>query len=137
MTDVTRTTLWAVLSEAFQTVLCTLQANTPDVRMRAGHSHNDVFPFRAYAEYSKSDRVVDLSFDVQAKDSGICVSGDIARGDGLVIMTVTDVELVAEACDDRLLIAHATGFASECQQYVDLIAAELDQAGGKKRNQEL
>lgn len=137
MTDITRTSLWAVLSKAFQTVLRTLQANTPDVRMTAGHSHNDVFPFRAYAEYSKGDRVIDLSFDVQTKDSGICVLGDIAQGNGLIIKSVTDIEIVAEACDERLLIAHATAFASECQRYVDLIAAELGQADGKKHNQEL
>ena len=38
--------LWSILSEAFQALCRRLQAIVPDVRLSAGHSHNDVFPFR-------------------------------------------------------------------------------------------
>src|SRR3954447_509006 len=78
MTDATRETIWSILGDAFGAVLHSLQATMPEVRMAAGHSHNEAFPFRAYAEYSIGERVVDLSFDVQVKDSRIHAFGDIA-----------------------------------------------------------
>jgi hypothetical protein len=137
MTNATRTTLWAILSEAFQTILNTLQASIPEARMTAGHGHNDVFPFRAYAEYSKGDRAVDVSFDVQAKDSRIHAFGDIALADGLVIKSLMEVVIGAESCDEGLFIARATDFALQCQKHVDLIARELSQAGAKNRSQDL
>ena len=64
MTDATRGTIWSILSVAFGSILRSVQATMPGARMTAGHSHNDAFPFRAYAEYAIGEQVVDLSFDV-------------------------------------------------------------------------
>jgi hypothetical protein len=125
MTDMTRTTVWSILSEAFQTILHTLQATMPEVRMAAGYSHNDVFPFRAYAEYSKGDQVVDLSLDVQMKHSQIHVFGDIALEGGLVIKALMETVVSGEPCDERLLVTHVKDFALQSQQHSDLIASEL------------
>jgi len=134
MTDETRMTLWSIISEAFQTILHTLLATMPEVRMTAGHSHNDVFPFRAYAEYSKGGHVVDLSFDVQVKDHQLYAFGDIALEDGLVIKSLMETVISADPCDVRLLIAHVTDVALQCQQHIDLIEIELGRAGGINHN---
>ena len=85
MTDATRGAIWSILSDAFRAILHSLQATMPEARMTAGHSHNEAFPFRAYAEYSLGDQVVDLSFDVQVKGSQVHTFGDIALENGLVV----------------------------------------------------
>jgi hypothetical protein len=128
MTDETRTTLWLILSEAFQTILDALRATMPEVRMMAGHSHNDWFPFRAYAQYSKSEHVVVLSFDVHAKELQVHVSGDICLNDGTIIHDLMRTTADADSCDKQLLITHAVRFVLQCQQDIGLIASELDRA---------
>jgi hypothetical protein len=127
-------TIWSILSEAFQTILRTLQTTVPGTRMTAGHSHNDVFPFRAYADYSNGSQVVDLSFDVQVKDSQLHASGDIALEDGLVIESLMQTVISAESCDEQLLVTRVREFALQCQQHAGLIAKELGGVAAKDCN---
>ncbi len=124
MTDETRRTIWSILSDAFGSILRSLQATMPGARMTAGHSHNDAFPFRAYAEYSIGEQVVDLSFDVQVKDSRIHALGDIALENGLIVKDLMQVVIGPESCEE-LIIPHAREFASQSQQNADLIARKL------------
>jgi hypothetical protein len=124
MTDATRGTIWSILSDAFGSILRSLQATMPGARMSAGHSHNEAFPFRAYAEYSIGEQVVDLSFDVQVKDSRIHASGDIALENGLIVKDLMQVVAGSESCEE-LLIEHAREFALQSQRNADLIARKL------------
>jgi hypothetical protein len=124
MTDATRGAIWSILSDAFGSILRSLQATMPGARMSAGHSHNEAFPFRAYAEYSIGEQVVDLSFDVQVKDSRIHASGDIALENGLIVKDLMQVVAGSESCEE-LLIEHAREFALQSQRNADLIARKL------------
>jgi hypothetical protein len=124
MTDATRGTIWSILSDAFGSILRSLQATMPGTRMSAGHSHNEAFPFRAYAEYSIGEQVVDLSFDVQVKGSRIHASGDIALENGLIVKDLMQVVAESESCEE-LLIEHAREFAWQSQRNADLIARKL------------
>jgi hypothetical protein len=124
MTDATRGTIWSILSDAFGSILRSLQATMPGARMSAGHSHNEAFPFRAYAEYSIGEQVVDLSFDVQVKDSQIHASGDIALENGLIVKDLMQVVTGSESCEE-LLIEHAREFALQSQRNANLIARKL------------
>ena len=98
MTEATRGTIWSILSDAFGSILRLLQATMPAARMLAGHSHNEAFPFRAFAEYSSEDQVVDLSFDVQVKDSRIHAFGDIALENGLIVKDLMQAVVGPESC---------------------------------------
>jgi len=124
MTDATRGAIWSILSDAFGSILRSLQATMPGARMSAGHSHNEAFPFRAYAEYSIGEQVVDLSFDVQVKDSQIHASGDIALENGLIVKDLMQVVTGSESCEE-LLIEHAREFALQSQRNANLIARKL------------
>jgi hypothetical protein len=124
MTDATRATIWSILSDAFGGILRSLQATMPEARMTAGHSHNEAFPFRAYAEYSNGEQVIDLSFDVQVKDSQVHASGDVARENGLIVQDLLHV-VVGPKSREELLIAHAREFAMQSLRNADLIAREL------------
>jgi hypothetical protein len=124
MTDATRETIWSILSDAFGAVLHSLQATMPEASMAAGHSHNEAFPFRAYAEYSIGERVVDLSFDVQVKNSRLHAFGDIAFENGLVVKDLMQA-VVGPESSEELLIAHAREFALQSQRNADLIARKL------------
>jgi hypothetical protein len=124
MTDATRATIWSILSEAFGVILRSLQATLPEARMTAGHSHNEAFPFRAYAEYSIGDQVVDLSFDVQVKDSQMHASGDVALDNGLIVKDLMHAVIEPKSCED-LLISYVREFAVQSQRDTALIAREL------------
>ncbi len=125
MTDATRATIWSVLSEAFGTILRAIQATVPEATMAAGHSHNPVFPFRAYAEYSAGVHVVVLSFDVQMKDGQLHAFGDIALEDGLIVEDLMETVIGPASSDDKALVAHVSTFALQCRQSSNLIANEL------------
>lgn len=127
MTDSTRATIWYILSRAFGMVLRTVQATVPSVRMAAGHSRNEAFLFRAYAQYSAGGVVVDISFDVQVKDRHVHTVGDIAWEDGLIIRSLMDRVVDREFCDEQLLVTHASCFASECENHANLIANALNE----------
>jgi len=127
VTDATRGTIWSILSDAFGAILRFLQATMPEARMTAGHSHNEVFPFRAFAEYSIGEQVVDLSFDLQVKDSQIHAFGDIALENGLVVKDLMRTVVSPNCCDEQLMI-RAREFALQSQQNADLIARELARA---------
>ena len=128
MTDATRGAIWSILSDAFRAILHSLQATMPEARMTAGHSHNEAFSFRAYAEYSLGDQVVDLSFDVQVKGSQVHTFGDIALENGLVVKDLMQAVVSPESCEE-LLITHAREFALQSQRNTDLIARELGLLG--------
>jgi hypothetical protein len=130
MTDATRGTIWSILSDAFGTILRCLQTTMPGARMSAGHSDNETFPFRAYAEYSIGEQVVDLSFDVQVKGSRIHASGDIGLENGLIVKNLMQAVAGPDSCEESL-IGHAREFASQSQQHADLIARKL---GGGEGN---
>ena len=100
----------------------------PGARMTAGHSHNEAFPFRAYAEYSIGEQVVDLSFDVQVKDSRIHALGDIALENGLIVKDLIQAVVGPESCEE-LLISHAREFVLQSQRSADLIARKLGRVG--------
>jgi hypothetical protein len=117
-------TIWSILSDAFGGILRSLQATMPEARMAIGHSHNEAFPFRTYAEYSIGEQVVDLSFDVQVKDSQVHASGDIAREHGLIVQDLMQADVGPEPCEE-LLIAHARDFALQSQRNAGLIARKL------------
>jgi hypothetical protein len=99
---------------------------SPGARMTAGHSHNEVFPFRAFAEYSIGEQVVDLTFDVQVKGSGIHALGDIARENGLILKDLMQALAESDSCEE-LLIAHAREFALRSPRNLDLIAKNRGQ----------
>jgi len=101
--------------------------------MTAGHSHNEAFPFRAYADYSIGEQVLELSFDVQVKDSRIHALGDIALENGLVVKELMQAVGGTESCEE-LLIEHAREFALQSQRNTDLIARKL--GGGEKEPDE-
>jgi hypothetical protein len=128
MTDATRGAIWSILSDAFRAILRSLQATMPEARMTAGHSHDKAFPFRAYAEYSMGDRVVELSFDVQVKGSQLHAFGDIALEDGLVVKDLMQAVVGPESCEE-VLITHAREFALQSQRNTDLIARKLGLLG--------
>ena len=125
MTDATRGTIWSIVSDAFGSILCSLQATVPGAKMTTGHSHNEAFPFRAHAEYSVGDQVVDLSFDVQVKDSRIYAFGDIALENGLIIKDLMQAVAGPESCEESL-IEHAREFALRSQRNADLIVLKLN-----------
>jgi hypothetical protein len=126
MTEATRGVIWSIVSDAFGSILHSLQATMPGARMTAGHSHNQVFPFRAYAEYSIGEQVVDLTFDVQVKDSHIHAFGDIALENGLILKDLMQAVAEPDSCEESL-IAHAREFALQSQRNSDLIARSLGQ----------
>jgi hypothetical protein len=130
MTDATRGAIWSILSDAFGSILRSVQGTMPGARMTAGHSYNDAFPFRAYAEYSIGEQVVDLSFDVQVKDSRIHAMGDIALENGAIVKDLMQAVVEPGSCDE-LLISHARAFALESQRNADLIARNLGRVEGE------
>jgi hypothetical protein len=124
MTDATRATIWSILSDVFGGILRSLQATMPEARMTAGHSHNEAFPFRAYAEYSIGEQVVDLSFDVQMKGSQIHASGDVALENGLIVKDLMQAVIGPRKSED-MIIDQAREFALQAQRNAGLIAREL------------
>lgn len=85
MNQATRERMWIVLNAAYNEVLRTLQRSVPDVKMEAGHHHNDAFLFWSYAEYVAGQRAVTISFNVQAKESQLKIWGDLAMEDGFIL----------------------------------------------------
>jgi hypothetical protein len=125
MKDATRVTVWSILSEAFAKVLRAVQATVPEATMKSGRSHNEAFLFRAYAEYLAEGHVVDISFDVQMKDSQIHVFGDIASEDGIIVRSLMDTTINTDSADDELFIAQVRTFVLLCEQNVNAISDEL------------
>ena len=110
MTDATRAVMWSILSDAFGGILHSVRATMPEATMTAGHSHNEAFPFRAFAEYSIGEQAVDLSLDVQVKDSHVHASGDIALDNGLIVRDLMHVDAGPDTSEE-LVIGRAREFA--------------------------
>jgi hypothetical protein len=133
MTDSTRATIWHILNNAFHKVLHTVQADVPTVRMSAGHSQNEAFLFRAFAQYSAGGIVVVISFDVQVQNLQVHVFGDLAWEDGLIIKSLMETVIGSEACDEQFLISQAYTFASQCEHNAFLIASALGEGRKEAR----
>lgn len=125
MTDFTRARIWHMLNNAFHTVLRTVQADLPTVRMSAGHSQNEAFLFRAYAQYSAGGVVVVISFDIQVQNTQVHIFGDLAWEDGLIIKDLMETVVGVETCDEKFLLFQVEVFASQCEQHAVLVASAL------------
>jgi len=125
MKEATRSELWPVLREAFESIKLSIQHSVPCVKMQAAHSHNDAFFFRSYAQYSDAGRVVDVSFDVQMAGKQVHVWGDIAEESGLVLKDLTDTMIDDGADVDKRVIGIAMRFAADCKRHLRIIETAL------------
>jgi hypothetical protein len=125
MKNTTRNEIWSILNEAFGLILNTLQNTVPSVMMQAGQHQNDAFLFWAYAEYSVSERVIVISFNIQVTGKKLRVWGDIAKENGVVLKDVMNMIINDGDDAEAGLGSRAREFASDCQKETKLIEMEL------------
>lgn len=130
MTDALRAELWTILCAAFQSVCREVQYSIPAATVTMGHSHNDVFPFRAYAEFVNVNKVVVISFDIESRGSEIHSVGDMSLETGQIVETLLSATNHAMPSIDAALLSHAQGFSLKCHEVTEQLIATL--LGGRK-----
>lgn len=81
--------VWDSVDTHFQVLAATLKTCNPQLWWSSLHSENRVFPFRAYATFSREgipgdeDVVVSLTF--KSNGARLAFSSDISRGDGSIL----------------------------------------------------
>ena len=120
--------VWDRLDRVFQQVTEQVGRRAPGMTWMSGHGHTEVFPFRAYASFNNSDKVVDLSVDCQLADEYLVISADIAREEGLILADVPEVRISlqqSEAEVNRQIDIALTRIEEFFRQQVDLVCEEL------------
>ena len=123
MTEATRLRIWSLLNETFRDVNQTLH-HLPGIKMDCGHYRNEVFPFRAYAEFSVRQRTVVISVNIQLNVDHFDIWGDIAREDGFILQDMMQASVDGVPGNEERLIEKSEEFAERCKEEAAVLIAK-------------